>query len=89
MSHNFPPPLTPLPSPLTPLPSSLSELKQKRAQLISKMGDLLSDPRSTPVIEEYLPLIRGFVQSAEGGNSPLQHLLKFKWTQSLGTRSPE
>ena len=69
--------------------TSSSELKQKRAQLISKMGDLLSDPRSTPVIEEYLPLIRGFAQSVTGAASPLQNLLKFRWTQSLGGRNPE
>ena len=49
-----------------------SELKQKRAILVSKMGDLLTDPTSTPIIEEYLPLVRGFVQSAEGGASPLK-----------------
>ncbi|KAL5263438.1 hypothetical protein ACHWQZ_G008721 [Mnemiopsis leidyi] len=67
----------------------VNELKQKRAQLVSKMGDLLSDPRSTPVIEEYLPLIRGFAQSVSGAASPLQNLLKFRWTQSLGGRNPE
>ena len=53
------------------------------------MGDLLADPKTTPVIDDYLTLIRGFVQSAEGGASPLQDLLKFRWTQSLGTREPE
>lgn len=67
----------------------VTELKQKRAQLVLLTGDLNNDPRSTPAIEEYLTIARGFIQSTSGTESPLRNLIKFRWTQSLGSRQPE
>ena len=66
-----------------------SQLKAGRAHLL----DLISKQTSsvdevTVAFTEYLGLLRGLVEAPEGGESKLRGLVSFKWTNSLGGRTP-
>ena len=66
-----------------------SQLKASRAhllELISKQASSVDD--ITVAFTEYLGLLRGLVDAPEGGESKLRGLVTFKWTNSLGGRTP-
>ena len=57
------------------------------------MLDLLSNASSgveevTVAFTEYMGLLRGLVEAPQGGESKLRTVVTFKWTNSLGGRTP-
>ena len=57
------------------------------------MLDLLSNASNgvdevTVAFTEYLGLLRGLVDAPQGGESKLRTTVMFKWTNSLGGRTP-
>ena len=54
--------------------------------LISKAGSGVDEV--TVAFTEYLGLLRGLVEAPPGGESKLRTMVTFKWTNSLGGRTP-
>ena len=57
------------------------------------MLDLLSNASNgveevTVAFTEYVGLLRGLVDAPQGGESKLRSVVTFKWTNSLGGRTP-
>jgi hypothetical protein len=70
------------------LPPS-SQLKAGRAHLLGLISKQTSSiDEVTVAFTEYLSLLRGLVEAPEGGESKLRGLVSFKWTNSLGGRTP-
>ena len=66
-----------------------SQLKASRTHfldLISKQTTGVDE--MTVAFTEYLGLLRGLIDAPEGGESKLRTMTTFKWTNTLGGRTP-
>lgn len=68
---------------------STSQLKVGRTHfldLVNNAGSAVDEV--TVAFTEYLGLLWGLVEAPQGGESKLRTLTTFKWTNSLGGRTP-
>ena len=64
-------------------------MRASRAHLLELVSrDTSAVDEVTVAFTEYLGLLRGLVEAPQGGEGKLRTLVTFKWTNSLGGRTP-